>query len=99
MSHPATPPAGCGMPHCPTGRGMGPKTLEDGSPACRIIAWEVTRSCNLACKHCRAEAHLEPYPGELNHEEALSLIDTFPQVGRPLVIFTGGDPMMRKDVY
>ena len=50
------------MPHCPTGRGMGPKTLEDGSPACRIIAWEVTRSCNLACKHCRAEAHLRALP-------------------------------------
>ena len=37
-------------------KGMGPKTLEDGSPACRLIAWEVTRSCNLACRHCRADA-------------------------------------------
>jgi len=37
--------------------------LPDGSPKCRLIAWEVTRSCNLACKHCRAEAHPEPYPG------------------------------------
>ena len=80
-------------------KGMGPKTLEDGSPACRLIAWEVTRSCNLACRHCRAEAHLEPYPGELDHDEAIQLIDTFSQVGNPLIIFTGGDPMMRKDVY
>ena len=77
----------------------GPKTLEDGSPACKLIAWEVTRSCNLACKHCRAEAHPEPYPGELSTEEAKALIDTFPQVGRPIIIFTGGDPMMRADVY
>ncbi|SDF54412.1 heme b synthase [Desulfovibrio legallii] len=76
-----------------------PALLPDGSPVCRLIAWEVTRSCNLACKHCRAEAHPEPYPGELSTAEAKALIDTFPQVGRPIIIFTGGDPMMRPDVY
>ncbi len=76
-----------------------PRTLEDGNPACRLIAWEVTRSCNLACKHCRAEAHTAPYPGELNTNEAKALIDTFPQVGQPIIIFTGGEPMMRPDLY
>ena len=75
------------------------RVLEDGSPVCRLIAWEVTRSCNLACKHCRAEAHPEPYPGELSTAEAKALIDTFPQVGNPIIIFTGGDPMIRPDVY
>ncbi len=79
--------------------GMRARTLEDGTPACKLIAWEVTRSCNLACKHCRAEAHCEPYPGELSTEEAKALIDTFPNVGNPIIIFTGGDPMMRSDVY
>lgn len=74
-------------------------TLEDGSPACRLVAWEVTRSCNLACRHCRAEAHREPYPGELSTNEAKSLIDSFPETGNPIIIFTGGDPMMRPDVY
>ncbi len=69
------------------------------APNCRLIAWEVTRSCNLACKHCRAEAHVEPYEGELSTEEAKALIDTFPEVGNPIIIFTGGDPMMRKDLY
>ncbi|MBQ9537036.1 MAG: heme b synthase [Desulfovibrionaceae bacterium] len=76
-----------------------PRTLEDGSPLCRLIAWEVTRSCNLACKHCRAEAHLEPYSGELTTSEALALIDTFPKVGKPIIIFTGGEPTLRKDLY
>ncbi len=75
------------------------QTLPDGTPACKLIAWEVTRSCNLACKHCRAEAHLEPYEGELDTAEAKALIDTFPEVGNPIIIFTGGDPMMRADVY
>ena len=93
--HPGGLHGGPGTGHGP----MGPKVLEDGSPACRLIAWEVTRSCNLACRHCRAEAHMEPYPGELSHEEAMALIDTFPQVGKPIVIFTGGEPMMRPDVY
>ena len=83
----------------PGGMPAGPRTLEDGSPLCRLIAWEVTRSCNLACKHCRAEAHPEPYPGELSTEEAKALIDTFPSVGNPIIIFTGGDPMIRPDVY
>jgi len=76
-----------------------PHTMSDSTPKCRLIAWEVTRSCNLACKHCRAEAHPEPYPGELSTAEAKALIDTFPQVGDPIIIFTGGDPMMRPDVY
>lgn len=73
--------------------------LADGTPALRLIAWEVTRSCNLACKHCRAEAHPEPYPGELSTEEAKALIDTFPETGSPIIIFTGGEPLMRKDVF
>lgn len=78
---------------------QGQQKLEDGSPLCRLIAWEVTRSCNLACKHCRAEAHPEPYEGELSTQEAKKLIDTFPEVGNPIIIFTGGEPMMRPDVY
>lgn len=69
------------------------------APICRLIAWEVTRSCNLACKHCRAEAHPEPFEGELTTEEAHALIETFPQVGKPIIIFTGGDPLIRPDVF
>ncbi len=68
-------------------------------PQLRLIAWEVTRSCNLACKHCRAEAHEEPYPGELTTKQALELIDTFPELGSPIVIFTGGEPLLRKDIF
>ncbi|MBQ9406415.1 MAG: heme b synthase [Desulfovibrio sp.] len=84
--------------HAPS-KGTFLRYLEDGTPACRLVAWEVTRSCNLACKHCRAEAHAEPYVGELSTQEALSLIDSFPQVGRPIIIFTGGEPLLRPDIY
>ncbi len=69
------------------------------TPPLRLVAWEVTRSCNLACKHCRAEAHPEPFAGELSTEEALKLIDTFPRTGDPVIIFTGGEPLLRPDVF
>lgn len=92
-----------GHPGAPAGHpGAHPhanRFLPDGTPKCRLIAWEVTRSCNLACKHCRAEAHPEPYPGELTNAEAKALIDTFPEVGSPIIIFTGGEPTLRPDVY
>ncbi|BBD08650.1 heme b synthase [Desulfovibrio ferrophilus] len=86
--HPGGHPGGC--PH-------GHSKSEDGTPELRLIAWEITRSCNLACKHCRAEAHEEPYPGEFDTEEAKGLIDDFAKAGNPILIFTGGEPMLRKD--
>lgn len=79
--------------------GGGPRVLPDGSPAVRLVAWEVTRSCNLACRHCRAEAHSEPYAGECDTAAAKALIDTFPEVGNPIIIFTGGEPMLRPDIF
>jgi radical SAM protein len=63
------------------------------------IAWEVTRACAYACVHCRADAMHTPDPNELNTEEALRLIDRLAEFGSPILIFTGGDPMMRKDLH
>jgi heme b synthase len=71
----------------------------DGAPGPRLLAWELTRSCNLACKHCRAEAHPEPYPGELDNSEAKKLLDSFRETGEPIIIFTGGEPLLRPDVF
>jgi AdoMet-dependent heme synthase len=63
------------------------------------IAWEVTRACAYACVHCRADAMHTPDPNELNTEEALRLIDRLAEFGSPILIFTGGDPMMRRDLH
>lgn len=63
------------------------------------IAWEVTRACAYACVHCRADAMHVADPNELNTEEALRLIDRLADFGSPILIFTGGDPMMRKDLH
>lgn len=71
---------------------------KDGDvPALRLVAWEITRACNLACRHCRAEAHPEPFEGQLSTDEAKALIDTFPETGNPIIIFTGGEPLLRPD--
>jgi len=63
------------------------------------IAWEVTRACAYACVHCRADAMHVADPNELNTEEALRLIDCLADFGSPILIFTGGDPMMRRDLH
>lgn len=63
------------------------------------IAWEVTRACAYACVHCRADALHTPDPHELNTEESLRLINRLAEFGSPILIFTGGDPMMRRDLH
>jgi radical SAM protein len=64
-----------------------------------VVAWEVTRACALACMHCRAEAQPKPDPDQLTHEEALSVVDGIRELGDPILVITGGDPLMRRDVF
>lgn len=64
------------------------------------IAWEVTRACAYACAHCRAEAEPRRDPRELDTEEAMALIDDLAGFGtRPILVLTGGDPLMRRDIF
>ncbi len=64
----------------------------------RLIAWELTNACNLACIHCRASAIKEPPPDELSTDEARHFVDEL--VGyKPIIILTGGEPLLRADVY
>ncbi|MBI3160675.1 MAG: TIGR04053 family radical SAM/SPASM domain-containing protein [Chloroflexi bacterium] len=63
------------------------------------IAWEVTRACAFACKHCRADAIPRRDPLELTTAEARTLIDRLAAFGSPILVFTGGDPMMRRDLF
>lgn len=65
----------------------------------RLIAWEVTRNCNLSCIHCRAAASKGPYPDELDTDASLGLLDQISKVGNPVVILTGGEPLLRPDIF
>ena len=64
------------------------------------IAWELTRACAYACLHCRASAQPRRDPAELSTAEAEALIDRLAAFGtRPILVLTGGDPLMRPDVF
>ena len=62
------------------------------------VAWELTRACALACTHCRAEAQPRAHPEELNPEEALAVVDQVAELNPPVLVLTGGDPLMRRDL-
>jgi heme b synthase len=68
-------------------------------PKLQLVAWEVTRSCNLLCDHCRASAVQGPYSGELNTAECFNLVDEITEVGSPILILTGGEPLLRSDIF
>ena len=70
----------------------------DFSEAPYLVIWETTRSCDLACKHCRAEAVTTRHPLELTTAEAKRMMDDVRRFGRPLFVLTGGDPLKRPDV-
>lgn len=65
----------------------------------RLVAWEITRNCNLSCVHCRASATMGPYTGELDTQSCLKLLDQISETGNPIVILTGGEPLLRPDIF
>ena len=64
-----------------------------------LAIWEVTQSCDLACKHCRAAAQPIAHPEQLSTQEGKELIDQISAMQVPIFIFTGGDPLKRPDLY
>jgi AdoMet-dependent heme synthase len=66
-----------------------------------LVFWETTRACRLACLHCRAAATERALPGELTHAEGIELIEQVAAFGRPspILVFTGGDCLMRPDLF
>ncbi|WP_433942894.1 TIGR04053 family radical SAM/SPASM domain-containing protein [Paenibacillus sp. SN-8-1] len=75
------------------------KKERDYSRSPFIVIWEVTRACALKCLHCRAEAQYTADPRQLSFEEGKRLIDQIAELDNPLFVFTGGDPLMRPDLY
>lgn len=63
-----------------------------------IISWNVTRACNLRCLHCYRDAGI-PYPQELNFEEAKELLGEIAKAGFKILVLSGGEPLLRKDIY
>ncbi len=64
-----------------------------------VLSWNITRKCNLKCPHCYINATTQQLENELTTEEAKKLIDQICEVSRPLLILSGGEPLLRPDVY
>ncbi len=65
-----------------------------------VLIWEVTQACELACRHCRADARPGRHPDELDTGEAKSLLEEARSFGDgQLVVLSGGDPLARDDIY
>ncbi|HET9030807.1 MAG TPA: radical SAM protein [Candidatus Aquilonibacter sp.] len=73
-----------------------PTTYDD---APRVVIWEMTRACALACQHCRAEAIPFRNQGELTTREAFALVDAVAECDPATFVLTGGDPFMRDDLF
>ena len=68
---------------------------EDKKP---VVVWNMTKACNLKCQHCYAQATLGPADDELTTAEARRMIDDLSEFGSPVMLFSGGEPMMRPDL-
>jgi heme b synthase len=68
------------------------------TPPLRLVAWETTRRCNLSCVHCRASA-TDEQSDDLDTQTAYRLLDEIADIAKPIVILTGGEPLLRKDIF
>lgn len=64
-----------------------------------VVVWNVGRRCNLHCVHCYSQSRDQAYPDELSHDEGLRLLDDLADFGAPVILFSGGEPLMRPDIF
>jgi len=64
-----------------------------------VVIWNLTRRCNLTCKHCYALAVDKDFPGELTTAETFRVLDDLKAFGVPAVILSGGEPLLRPDIH
>ncbi len=64
-----------------------------------VIVWNFTNRCNLNCLHCHQDSHPIPNQSELTTSQALKVIDNMADAGISILTFSGGEPLMRPDIY
>lgn len=64
-----------------------------------IVVWNLTRTCNLACVHCYTDSAAKKYPGELSTDQAKAVLDDLADFKVPAVLFSGGEPLVRPDLF
>jgi len=73
-----------------------PKTSAERRP---VVAWNITRTCNLKCIHCYTDSDASKYEGELTTDEGKKLIEELAEFKIPALLFSGGEPLIRPDVF
>ncbi len=68
---------------------------EDKKP---VVVWNVGQRCNLKCVHCYSQSYNREYAGELSRAEGINLIEDLARFGSPVILFSGGEPLLRKDL-
>ena len=68
-------------------------------PVKPVVIWNLTRRCNLRCRHCYTSSADYDFPGELTHELALAVLDDLATFRVPALILSGGEPLARKDFF
>lgn len=68
-------------------------------PAGPVVIWNLIRRCNLTCKHCYATSADKDFPGELSTEQVNGVMDNLKSFGVPVLILSGGEPLMRPDIF
>lgn len=63
-----------------------------------VVVWNITKACNLRCIHCYAKADNTPAPNELTTEEGFKLLEDLAKFGCPVILFSGGEPLVRNDI-
>src|SRR3954471_10455084 len=72
------------------------KTARDRRP---IVVWNLTRTCNLKCVHCYTASDSKKYPGEITTEQGKATLDALAEFKVPAVFFSGGEPLVRPDLF
>lgn len=79
--------------------GLPPNMLQFSSDNTPIVVWNTTNRCNLACRHCYIDAEDRAYSGELTTAEARAFIDDLAGIKVPVLLFSGGEPLVRPDLF
>lgn len=74
---------------------LGPKRNPPGP----VVIWNLIRRCNLTCRHCYSISADKDFPGELSTQEVYGVMDDLKAFGVPVLILSGGEPLLRPDIY
>ena len=80
-------------------RELPPHMLQFSTDATPVVVWNSTNRCNLRCRHCYINAEDRAYSGEFTTEEAKAFIDDLASISVPVLLFSGGEPLLRHDLF